>query len=115
MGRRRRARWPLAAAARVYRLLLVLYPRQFRCEFGADMAQVFGDLCRDAYRWGSMPSLLRLWAATLRDLAVSVPREHLARVRRPAGGWRHRPTPAAVAISLLARRRFRCSRDETPR
>jgi hypothetical protein len=104
MGRRGRARWPLAAAARAYGLLLLLYPRQFRREYGADMAQVFGDLCRDAYRWGSMPSLQRLWAATLRDLAISVPREHLARVQRPAGGWRHRATPAAAAVSLLARR-----------
>ena len=33
----------------MYRILLQAYPASFRERFAAEMAQVFGCLCRDAY------------------------------------------------------------------
>lgn len=55
---------------RLYRLLLLAYPRSFRRRFGDDMAQVFADMDSHASR-------LRLWPRTLADVACSVPRQRL--------------------------------------
>ena len=55
---------------RVYRLLLGLYPRQFRDEYGADMVQLARDACRDDPTW-------RVAGRVLVDLAVSIPTQHL--------------------------------------
>ena len=35
------------ANCQIYRFLLFAYPREFRHEFGGEMAQVFADLARD--------------------------------------------------------------------
>jgi nitrate/nitrite-specific signal transduction histidine kinase len=67
----------LMAAARVYNVLLWLYPRAHRLAYGPPMAQLFRDLCRDAHQQGGVPGLVRLWLRTLVDLAVSAVREHV--------------------------------------
>jgi hypothetical protein len=50
----------------IYGVLQQLYPVRFRSRFGREMLQVFSD-CYD----GSA----RTWLVTLKDLAVSIPRE----------------------------------------
>ena len=90
MARHPHEPWPIAASLRLYRLLLWLYPAAFRRAWGADMAQVFGDLCAQAWR---QRGLLALWTATLADLAASLPREHLARATRRHGRSQRRPLP----------------------
>jgi hypothetical protein len=61
---------------RVYRRLLVLYPRRFRDEYGADMVQLVRDACRDEPTW-------RVWRRIALDIAISIPSQHLeARMRR---------------------------------
>jgi hypothetical protein len=53
----------------VYRLLLQAYPASFRARFAAEMAQVFGCLCREAYAQSGVGGLLRLWLLSLWDWA----------------------------------------------
>ena len=37
----------LRFSKRIYRVLLVAYPKEFRREYGSHMVQVFRDLCRE--------------------------------------------------------------------
>jgi hypothetical protein len=80
----------VAFADHVYRWLLVLYPRRFRCQFGAEMAQAFRDVCREAYRRRGALAVLWLWPRTLGDLVRSAAAERFEKVRRPGHGWRMR-------------------------
>jgi hypothetical protein len=68
---------------RAYRVLVHLYPRQFRDEYGDDMVALFRDQCRDEPAWSvSLRSLL--------DLALTVPSRHVeARLHR-------NPTPVTT-------------------
>jgi hypothetical protein len=59
---------------RLYRLLLMLYPREHRAEWGEHMMALFEDQLRDARREGRVPALL--WR-TLLDALRTIPREHL--------------------------------------
>lgn len=61
---------------RAYRALMRLYPRQFRNEYGADMAQLFCDQCNDDPTW-------RVCVRSALDLAITIPHQHLEkRMRR---------------------------------
>jgi len=64
---------------RLYGGLLMLYPREFRDEFGPPMMQLFSDQSRAARQSGGAKGLAVLWIRTLADFAVSVLREHVAR------------------------------------
>jgi hypothetical protein len=57
---------------RIYRRLLVAYPKQFRDAYGPHMAQVFRDLYREELRRGRTAGLVRLWVRTGLDLASTV-------------------------------------------
>lgn len=57
---------------RLYRTLLVAYPKEFRQQYGEQLVQVFGDLCREELEQHGRKGLLVLWIRTLGDLAVSV-------------------------------------------
>ena len=63
--------WVSSVSGRVYEALLAAYPKEFRREYGSQMAQAFKDLCRQEQRQGGAFGLLRLWARTLCDLAVT--------------------------------------------
>lgn len=86
---------PRSVAA--YRRLTALYPRSFRDEFGADLVDLF---TRQVHDEGAP----RVWARAVRDLAVTVPAQHLE-------AHMHRRSPhlvtavsgiAAAAAALLA-------------
>jgi len=63
-------------SVRAYAALVRLYPRQFRDEYGADMAQLFCDQCNDDPPW-------RVCARSALDLAITIPHQHLeTRMRR---------------------------------
>jgi hypothetical protein len=64
---------------KIYALLLRLYPASFRARYGEESLQLFRDRLRDE---PGIFAHLRLWFDLLRDLAVSLPREH--RTLRPA-------------------------------
>ena len=75
----------LAVSNRLYRLLLAAYPAEFRHEYGAQMAQVFRDRCREEQgrRGGSRRAgLARVWMETILDLARTAPEEHLQHAGR---------------------------------
>jgi len=72
----------LCVSERVYRALLVVYPKEFRDAYGPQMVQAFGDLCRESVERGGSTGLIALWIRTLVNLASTAVVE---RVRRHAG------------------------------
>jgi putative ABC transport system permease protein len=66
------------AGLRLYRLLLLLSPRDYRDRFGSELDEMFLAL-RDEPRHRGLAGVLRLWTELLRDLAVA-----LMRLRRTA-------------------------------
>lgn len=63
-------------AVRLYRLLLGLYPRWFRDEYGADMVQLVRDQCADEPAW-------RVYSRVVVDLALTIPTQQMeARMNR---------------------------------
>src|SRR3989304_853762 len=60
----------------LYALLLRLYPRRFRAEFAAAMRAVSAETAEDAARRGKI-ALITLCLRELRDMPISLLREHL--------------------------------------
>lgn len=63
----------LRLSARAYAWLLHAYPASFRAEFGGEMALVFSDCCRDAWRSCGSPGVWRLLGRTVLDMLASAP------------------------------------------
>jgi hypothetical protein len=61
----------------LYRRLLVVHPRRFRRDYGAELARVFRDCCRAADRLHGASGLFRVWLSTLPDLATTALLERL--------------------------------------
>jgi hypothetical protein len=59
----------MSRSERVYRALLLAYPREFRREYGPQMEQAFGDLYREARERGGRSGIAHLWALAVSDLA----------------------------------------------
>jgi hypothetical protein len=57
-------------------MLMVLYPRNHRREYGEAMLQLFRDQCRDAER--DSASVFVIWRRMLLDLIFSAIHEHLS-------------------------------------
>jgi hypothetical protein len=74
----------IARAAQVYALLLRLCPRAFRQEDGAEVAQVFRQLLRDAWAERGAWGALSCFVAALGDLALGALMEYLALAK---GAW----------------------------
>ena len=69
----------MMVSQRLFHLLLLAYPREFRHEYGSQMTQLFRDCYRERT---NAAGLWVLWLHTVSDLFVSAPREHLERLRR---------------------------------
>ena len=65
-------------SARIYRLLLLLYPRSFRRDFGAEMMKLFEDIAGNAVDHRGSIGLFLTWYDTLLDTASSASRERFA-------------------------------------
>lgn len=65
-------------STRLYQLLLKLYPREHRRQYGELMVTHFNDQLREAR---TDRAVLRLWLLTLVDVARSAPHEHAAAAR----------------------------------
>ena len=89
--------------ARLYCLLLKLYPARFREEFGAPLERQFADEYRDAVTSGER---LRLWLRALADLAATVPAELLREIGQDLSYavrvYRRRALVTCLALSALA-------------
>ena len=62
---------------RLYGLLLLAYPLEFRREYGPHMAQVFRDCERRERKLERVAGLPRLWLHVLADLSKTAPKERL--------------------------------------
>jgi putative ABC transport system permease protein len=73
---------------RVYRLLLLVFPADFRRRFGDDMSAVFEDRLRAARAQGPV-AIARLWTSTVADLTAHGIAERRARrwSRRRTSMW----------------------------
>src|SRR4030095_3097031 len=60
---------------RIYELLLLAYPAEFRREYGLQMTQVFRDCCREQHQQGN--TLAGVWFHTLTDLIQSALKERM--------------------------------------
>lgn len=66
----------------VYEALTLLYPAQFRREYGEEMVRAFGDLCRDRRNYRALASL---WLWALADLfrGVFIERGRMSELSMP--------------------------------
>lgn len=89
-------------ADRVFRLLLRLFPSEFRGDFGDEMSAVFRDERADAAAAGRV-GMVQLWWRTLLGSLKTAPREHLAVLARDAAyGLRlMRKSPLATGAAIL--------------
>ena len=96
--------------ARAYAWLLLAYPAPFRAEFGDEMALVFSDCCRAAWRAGGPRGVWRLMGRTVLDMLASAPplwAERLEEamrgnlVRRGMGLWLADHGLAAGGLALV--------------
>jgi predicted permease len=69
---------PAAIGLRVYRALARAFPEDFKNEYGSDLARTAEDAVEQVWRREGMRGLLRMLA----DVALRVPIEHLAELRR---------------------------------
>jgi predicted permease len=70
-----------ARGTSAFRVLLALFPRPFRDEFGAEMRRVFDEQHRDARGQGRL-ALARFWLRTIRGMSTAAFHER-REVRRP--------------------------------
>ena len=91
---------PDASHERLYRVLVRLYPAEFRTRFGDEMVQFFSDQLRDARTRGATAGIARTWLRTLGDLAVTAPSEHVRRDRTVAHSLGGPPSIATRALGL---------------
>lgn len=64
-------RW-IAFSECIYRALLMLYPANYRREYGRLMLQIFRDVSRGRYHRQGMIGVVLWWGKTLLDLIVTV-------------------------------------------
>jgi len=67
----------LSVSVRVYRALLVAYPKTFRDDYETHMVQVFRNSFRDAYHCNGLPGVIDLWLHTCADLLVTALMERI--------------------------------------
>ena len=70
---------------RLFRALLRVFPFDFRWKHGREMEQMFRQRRKEEERQGGTMGTLKLWWATLADIARTAPREHLEMLAQDAG------------------------------
>jgi len=63
-------------SSRIYRILLLAYPSEFRREYGGQMVLVFRDGYRDEVDRNRHFAFVTYWLNTLLDLVVTATKEH---------------------------------------
>jgi hypothetical protein len=87
---------------RVYALLLLAYPTEFRREYGLQMTQVFRDSHRDRRRQAGRLGVLSLWLQTLVDLIQSAPHEHFDNFAKENSFMNNLRRDALAVVGCLA-------------
>jgi hypothetical protein len=70
---------PVALSVRIYNLLLIAYPSEFRREYGPHMLQLFRDCNLRVFHERGSSGMFSLWILTLFDLFSTAVEEHLHR------------------------------------
>src|SRR5581483_9356802 len=68
----------MSLSEKLYRFLLLAYPRRYRQEFADPMTQLFRDRLRTAR---TLTARIGFWLRILADWVVTVPAQHLERAR----------------------------------
>jgi len=87
---------PIRLAVLVYGLVLRLYPRRFREEFGAEMEAVFAARLREAH--DKRAGLAGICLHEAGGLLAGLVREHLATLSERRGQMKHNTSVALVLI-----------------
>ncbi len=58
-----------SVSERVYKALLMVYPKEFRDEYGPQIVRDFRDLCWEELERGGVAGFARLWGRTALDIA----------------------------------------------
>lgn len=82
------------ASQTAYRWLLMLYPADFRGNYGFLMTQAFRDLTRDAQAHSGLIGFLSLWRDTIKDLVSSIWKEQF-------NAWRRGMQPKTMITLLI--------------
>src|SRR5260370_11859767 len=62
------------ASCGLYKMLLFMYPGDFRLRFGSEMLTTFADLICGEWEHHGLPGVARVWRAALREVfSVPVP------------------------------------------
>ena len=93
--------WLVGLSVALYQTLLLLYPTRFRRAYGAQMAQVFRDSCRDVIQQGGAGDVAHLWLVTLGDLVVTALAEH-ADQGQEITSMEHRSLSRAAGLAGLS-------------
>src|SRR6187399_359943 len=68
----------LSVSVRIYRAMLVAYPKTFRDNYQTHMVQVFRDSLRYEYHRNGISGVIGLWLHTCTDLLVTALMERIA-------------------------------------
>jgi len=94
---------------RVYELLMYAYPREFRLQYGGEMAQLFRDRCGYVARRQGRPRLFGFAATMAGDWLAGILRERLADMHSPTAGG------CVRKAGRLARAAWSAGRKQQPR
>ena len=95
--------WLSGLLTRCYGKALVLYPAEFRDEFGAEMMQFFRDDCGRTVRSRGAAGLLLLGLRTCFDVARTAPGVHMEILRLDLRfGWRMLRSSAGFSLTAIA-------------
>jgi hypothetical protein len=91
----------VGTSERVYRSLLLAYPRELRDEYGEEMARCFRELCREELEGSGGLGLAALWVSTLPELFYSALKERSTMLARNAYRAAARLVLAAALILMV--------------
>jgi hypothetical protein len=72
----------ISVSEKIYRKLLRLYPQAHRRDYAEQMAQLFRDQCRDAWRAKRSAGIFKLWLRVLPDVGKTSVMEQIAAIER---------------------------------
>lgn len=83
---------------RLFRLMLLAYPREFRLEYGSEMTQLFRDCYRDVESGG----LVGFWLRMIYDVLRTAPRERLETLGKDSETMKNLKTDAIGFLACVA-------------
>lgn len=90
-----------AFAARLYEVLLHVFPSEFRQAYGDVMTCVFEESIGDAYAKSGSAGVLKLWLHTITDLTTAAVGEWASRLMFSVGIEQRTSIGATIAIHAI--------------